>query len=208
MKRKRLRQLRRRALARTGAPDGLSDRQLRALGALLAAPSTAAAARITGISRRSLVRWKNDPTFRQLLADASRARLDEAKDSLRAATVEAVEVLRAALRNGTRAERIRASTAILDLARRLDGAPDERPTARARREPEITRRDLSPNVIIVGGTEDEYIAALNRLRWSNGDFDADDSPEKIAAWRAEHGLLPAASGTDSDDPSAEIVRPR
>lgn len=167
----------RRDLARTDAADGLRDRQRRAIAAILIADSVADAARISGISRRSLVRWGKDPVFRRVLAEASRARLAEAKDSLRAATVEAVQVLRAAQRNGTRSERIRAATAILDLARRL-GEPLDDWCA-----PESASRKPLRNVIIVGGTETEYVQALKQLRWSDGDFDPDDSPEEIAAWR-------------------------
>ena len=109
-----------RGLARTGASDGLSDRQRRAIAALLSADSTASAARSSGISRRSLVRWMHDPTFREALTAASRERFKDAKDLLRAATVEAVQVLRAAQRTGAVPERLRAAIAILDLARRTE----------------------------------------------------------------------------------------
>lgn len=109
-----------------------------------------------------------------------------------------MQVLRAAQRNGTRAERIRAATAILDFARRLDGSGDDYSTVRGRREPQTASRILPRNLIIVGGTEEEYLAALKQLRWSNGDFDADDSPEEIDSWRAEQGGLPAAPQPESD----------
>jgi len=49
---------------------------------------------------------------------------------------------------------------------------------------------FATGVILVSGTEQQYIAALRRIRWADGDFDADDPPEEVAAWRAQRATLP------------------
>lgn len=49
---------------------------------------------------------------------------------------------------------------------------------------------LPKGVILIGGTEDEYITGLRQLRWARGDFDPDDPPDEIAAWQARQLALP------------------
>jgi transposase len=94
----------------------LSDRQRRAIEALLTSKSTAEAAARIGISARTIERWKRDPDFRNAYHAASRARLAETVGRLRSAAAEAVETLRAALQDDLTSNRIRAASVLLDTA--------------------------------------------------------------------------------------------
>jgi hypothetical protein len=122
----------------------LSNRQRRAVEALLTSKSTAEAAGRIGIGARTIERWKRDPDFRNAYYAASRARLAETVGRLRSAAAEAVETLRAALQDELTSNRIRAATVLLgiaikaevdDLARRIDAVE-------ARQQLEATRREL------------------------------------------------------------------
>jgi hypothetical protein len=98
----------------------LSDRQRRAIEALLTSKSTAEAATQSGIGARTIERWKRDLAFQDAYQAASRARLSETIGRLRAAAGEAVETLRAALQDELTSNRIRAATVLLDCAIRAE----------------------------------------------------------------------------------------
>jgi len=95
---------------------GLSERQWRAIEALLVAPSVTAAATRAGVAERTLWRWLKDDRFRDAYRAAGRERLNECVSRLRAAAGDAVEALRAALNDQHTANRIRAATVLIQHA--------------------------------------------------------------------------------------------
>ena len=107
----------------------LSDRQRRAIEALLLSKSTSEAAETSGIPRRTIERWKSDPAFQDAYVAASREKLGETVGRLRSAASEAVDALREALQADAPAVRVRAAAILLegamkvevdDLARRVE----------------------------------------------------------------------------------------
>jgi len=98
----------------------LSDKQRRAIAALLVEPTVQGAAARAGIGERTLRRWLDDAGFKAAYAAASRDRLSETIGRLRAAAGEAVETLRAALQDERAANRIRAATVLLDTAIKVE----------------------------------------------------------------------------------------
>jgi len=86
----------------------LSERQRRAVSALLTAPTVKAAAQQAGVGERTLRRWLTDPRFREAYRAASRRMLEDAAARLRAVAREAVDTLLAALQDDRTANRIRA----------------------------------------------------------------------------------------------------
>lgn len=154
-----------RSLSQTGAAV-LNDRQRRALAVLLSSGSVSEAARRCGVSRRTLVRWMADPAFRAAYSAASRTRFDDAVDELRAGALQAVGVLRAALSDPSPRERVRAAVAMLGLLPKIDPASQNGIT---REPPPIETKRL----IFVGGTEEEYVAALRRICAADGELDED-----------------------------------
>lgn len=161
------------SLAQIGAPS-LSDREQRALTALLISASISEAARRCGLSRRTLVRFKADPRFRAAYGAASRECFEDAKKELRSGTCEALAVLRGALRQGSRSQRIRAAETWLRLAMNSETRSSDFSSVPS---------PLPKHVILIGGTEAEYIAGCRHLRWSQGDFDESDDPAEIERWR-------------------------
>lgn len=98
----------------------LSEKQQRAIAALLTCASIKDAAASAAIGERSLHRWLAEPAFRAAYADASRQRLGETVGRLRAVAAEAVATLRAALSDELTANRIRAATVLLDGAVKVE----------------------------------------------------------------------------------------
>jgi hypothetical protein len=116
-------------MARGPQALGLTDRQRRAIAALLVAHSTPAAARDVGVSTETLRQWLKKPEFRAAYEQAARQRFEDGVHQLRAATSEAVETLRDALHDEHPAIRVRAAAILLevvvkvnvdDLARRVE----------------------------------------------------------------------------------------
>jgi hypothetical protein len=100
--------------------DKLTDKQQRAIAALLTCASVKDAALSAGVGERSLHRWLVEPGFRAAYAGASRQRLGETIGRLRAVAAEAVETLRAALKDELTANRIRAATVLLEGAIKVE----------------------------------------------------------------------------------------
>jgi hypothetical protein len=98
----------------------ITDRQRRAIEALLAAKSTSEAAEVSGIPRRTLERWKRDPGFQDAYRAASREKLGETVGRLRTAASDAVTALQAALQDESTGNRIRAATVLLDGAIKVE----------------------------------------------------------------------------------------
>jgi hypothetical protein len=98
----------------------LTDRQRRAIEALLAAKSTSEAAEVSGIPRRTLERWKRDPGFQDAYRAASRDKLGETIGRLRTAASEAVAALQEALQADAPAVRVRAAQVLLDGAVKVE----------------------------------------------------------------------------------------
>ncbi len=99
---------------------GLSERQRRAIEALLLTPNVAAAAKRAGVGERTLWRWLKDGHFQDAYRVAGRERLSETVSRLRAAAGEAVETLRTALTAEHTANRIRAAPVLLEHAVKVE----------------------------------------------------------------------------------------
>lgn len=107
----------------------LTEKQRRAIIALLETKSVAEASKRCSVGARTIERWKTEPAFRAEYIEASRRCLDDAVGRLRAAGSEAVDTLREALSDESTQLRVRAAQIILDgaikveiddLARRLE----------------------------------------------------------------------------------------
>lgn len=107
----------------------LTEKQRRAIVALLETKSVAEASSRCGIGARTIERWKTEADFRAEYIEASRRCLDDAVGRLRVAGSEAVDTLQAALSDASTHVRVRAAQIILDnaikvetddLARRLE----------------------------------------------------------------------------------------
>ena len=98
----------------------VSDRQRRAIEALLISKSASEAAEASGISRRTLERWKRDPAFQDAYRAASREKLGETVGRLRVAASEAVGALQEALHADAPAVRVRAAQVLLDGAIKVE----------------------------------------------------------------------------------------
>lgn len=100
--------------------DELTDKQRRAIAALLTERTVQGAAARAGVGERTLRRWLDDAAFRAAYTEVSRQRLGEAVGQLRAVAGEAVETLRAALQDEHASNRIRAAIALLDTAVKVE----------------------------------------------------------------------------------------
>lgn len=98
----------------------LTEKQRRAIAALLTSRTVGQAAAEAGVGERTLHRWLDHPHFRTAYADASRQLLAETVGRLRAIAGEAVETLRAALHDDSTSYRIRAAIALLDVAVKVE----------------------------------------------------------------------------------------
>ncbi|HXQ21994.1 MAG TPA: helix-turn-helix domain-containing protein [Candidatus Acidoferrales bacterium] len=98
----------------------LTQRHQRAIAALLSEATITAAAKQCGCGERTLRRWLSEADFRRAYREASRRVLDDAVARLRALTGEAVETLRTAFAAQSDSVRVRAATAILDAAIKVE----------------------------------------------------------------------------------------
>lgn len=98
----------------------VTARQRRALTALLSEPNIRSAAARSKTAERTLYRWLTEPAFRAAYRQLSRRLLDDAAGRLRATAGEAVETLRTALKAQSDTVKVRAATAILDAAVKVD----------------------------------------------------------------------------------------
>ena len=97
---------------RTG---NLSPRQEAACLALLAGSDTTAAARVAGVSERTMRRWVASMPFREALRAEARSQAQQARAYLLGAQRAAVATLRQCLHAESAATRTRAARAILEL---------------------------------------------------------------------------------------------
>jgi hypothetical protein len=101
-------------------PRILTPKQRAALEALLANATVTEAAAACGVSQKTIERWLKAPTFVAAYHAASRAAFAESILQLKAASREATEILRAALKDGDVGIRVRAAEAIVNAASRLE----------------------------------------------------------------------------------------
>jgi hypothetical protein len=98
----------------------LRPKEARAIAALLCEPTVEAAARSAKVGDRTLRRWLERPELAEELARRGREAMTGAMGSLRAATVEAVEALRAIVTDpdSPPAARVSAARVVLEQAQR------------------------------------------------------------------------------------------
>jgi hypothetical protein len=96
----------------------LSQKQSRALSALMSAPSVAEAAVTCGLGERTLWRWLGEPEFKAAYMKARREAMSHTITQLQQATGEAVEALRAIMQNDTEpaSARVSAAKTVLEMA--------------------------------------------------------------------------------------------
>ncbi len=97
--------------------ENLPPRQMAAVRSLLAGGTTSEAATAERVTERTIRRWVTNDVFHRALREAARHVARESVGALLAAQGEAVATLRAALRSGLPAVRVRAAVALLDLGR-------------------------------------------------------------------------------------------
>jgi hypothetical protein len=95
--------------------DRLEPKQRRAVAALIAEPSIAAAARVSGLGERTLRRWLAEPTFAEAVQQESERAFGQILEHLRAGALDSVAFLRETVRNPTASEgaRVRAAATLL-----------------------------------------------------------------------------------------------
>lgn len=100
------------------ADSAITSKQEKAIIALLSEPTMADAANATGISEVTLWRWLQDESFRLLYMQARRAAVQRAIARMQSATSEAVETLRAVMKDESAkgSERVSAAKAIIEFA--------------------------------------------------------------------------------------------
>ena len=114
------------AASECNAVQGLTPKQSAAVLALLSRPTLAEAAKAAHVNAATLWRWQQLPVFAAAFRQAQRAALGRAIAALHLAATEAVETLRAAMRDAEApaASRVAAARATLDLAVRGSEAAD------------------------------------------------------------------------------------
>ncbi len=93
----------------------LSDRQRKALEALLTSPTVAAAADQSGIGRATIYRYLKDPEFKRRYAEERAFLLDQTVAGLQKLGIGAVGVLRRNFEAQNPHAQIRAARTVLDL---------------------------------------------------------------------------------------------
>src|SRR5512135_1592195 len=108
-------------MARNGNSGELSERQRRAVAALLSARNVAEAARVASVGERTLHRWLADPVFRAALLEAEGGAIDAATRRLVSLTDAAIDTLRAVMNDveAPRAVQLRAAQGVLDYLLKL-----------------------------------------------------------------------------------------
>ena len=100
--------------------NDLTDKQQKALYALLVASTRQQAAEQAGVSLRTLTRWlSEDSAFQQAYRDELAALGDSVRESLSGASVDSVAALRDVVKDGSASERIRAAAVLLGTWARL-----------------------------------------------------------------------------------------
>lgn len=108
-------------MAADGKAENITDRQRRAIAALLSTRNVTEAARLAHVGERTLYRWLTEPVFRAELLKAEGAAIDQAARRLIGMQDGALEVL-SELLAAARAPagvRLRAAQAVLDYLLRL-----------------------------------------------------------------------------------------
>ena len=82
-----------RKAARTDPEDGLTNRQRRAIPAIIEGPTMEAAARVAGVVKSTLYEWLKIPAFVDALEDGRGALYREGMDALKAAASKAARTL-------------------------------------------------------------------------------------------------------------------
>lgn len=101
--------------------DGLTERQRRALAALLAAPTAKEAAKIANVGERTLKRWRTLPAFQRAYREAQSELLESAVCQSRQHLTGALSALAdiTADANAPPAARVSAARASVELALKL-----------------------------------------------------------------------------------------
>lgn len=97
----------------------LTSKKQKAIAALLTTPSRGEAARLVGITERTLYRWLQEDTFRLELAQKEGLVIDDAARKLLSLQGQAIETLSDILVNSTDKYRLQAAQTILAYHLRL-----------------------------------------------------------------------------------------
>jgi hypothetical protein len=108
-------------MARNGSPEGLSERQRRAIAALLSARNVGEAARAANVGQRTLYRWLADAGFRAALLEAEGDAIDAATRRLVGLTEAAIDTLTTVMNDAEapRGVQLRAAQGVLDYLLKL-----------------------------------------------------------------------------------------
>ncbi len=108
-------------MAENGNPNELSERQRRAIAALLSARNVSEAAQAAQVGERTLRRWLAEPTFRAALTGAEGQAIDAATRRLVSLTDSAIDVLTTVMQDpdAPSGVRLRAAQGVLDNLLRL-----------------------------------------------------------------------------------------
>jgi len=108
-------------LATNGTPQNLNQKQMRAISALLVSGNREQAARDAGVSKTSIYRWFQEPTFVAALHAAEQDALADVSRQLVSLSRLAADTLAAAMRDPlvSTSNRLRAAEAVLNQLLKL-----------------------------------------------------------------------------------------
>ena len=140
-------------LKTSGHGERLTKKQDQAIAALLLHPTMSAAASAVGVNVTTLTRWMRVPTFHDSYMSARRDSVSHAIASVQAATSEAVETLRAVMRDtdAPAGSRVAAARTVLDTAIRG-----------------IELEDISERLAQLEAAVNARPAVSEAARWGNG----------------------------------------
>jgi hypothetical protein len=103
-----------------GNHNDLTDKQRRAIAALLSEPTTKAAAEAAKVSETTIHRWLNDPSFSTALKESRGRVFESTLAALQGASGKAVETLRSVMndKEAQASAGVSAAKTVLDLALR------------------------------------------------------------------------------------------
>jgi len=101
-----------------GNHNGLTDKQRRAIAALLSEPTTKKAAETAKVGETTIHRWLNDPAFSAALKESRGRVFESTLAALQGASAKAVETLRDVMndKEAKASAKVSAAKTVLDLA--------------------------------------------------------------------------------------------
>jgi len=170
----------------------LTASQVEALCALVTGESNEAAAYLAGVSQRTLRRWRREPAFRAVLADARESLVEEAANRAVTSMTRGIDAMLAALENQEAPHlQLRAADLLLKWGTKFAAAARRADSSMA------IERDLAlqfnrPLLIDTVVWPDEQAAPASHEPHAASQSETDPAPETAAAEPGSDNATPAA----------------